>query len=215
MPSPWSFALLSSRNSATMVTWRHTSPLYSVWKLINLFVNDTITAFCRTICLPSFISNVTNNKDKLWKTARLTSKLKNHDCNPCFSSFQVCHSVSPFVFVLYLFFVLIISAVVFIYQSLCGSSRYLFDKFASCPRAYETWEQWKWIIRTLTCKHKIWGGNCLYLRPYLKAFPIFNVLETCRVYLLTIDLGIVKCIKKFSWQFFEKCEICMYGPNYV
>ena len=95
LPSPWSFALLSSRNSATMVTWRHTSPLYSVWKLINLFVNDTITAFCRTICLPSFISNVTNYKDKLWKTARLTSKFKNHDCNLCFSSFQVCHSVSP------------------------------------------------------------------------------------------------------------------------
>ena len=71
------------------------------------------------------------------KTARLTSKLKNHDCNPCFNSFQVCPSVSPFVFVLYLFFVLIISAVIFIYQSLCGSSRCLFDKFASCPRAYE------------------------------------------------------------------------------
>ena len=63
----WSFALLSSRNSATMVTWRHTSPLFSVWKLINIFVNDTITASCRTMCLPSFISNVTNYKDKLWK----------------------------------------------------------------------------------------------------------------------------------------------------
>ena len=28
----------------------------------------------------------------------------------------------------------------------------------------------------------------------LKAFPDFNVLETCRVYLLAIDLGIVKFI---------------------
>ena len=28
-PSPSSLVLLSSRNSATMVTWRHTSPLYS------------------------------------------------------------------------------------------------------------------------------------------------------------------------------------------
>ena len=28
MPSPSSLVLLSSRNSATMVTWRHTSPLY-------------------------------------------------------------------------------------------------------------------------------------------------------------------------------------------
>ena len=61
-------------------------------------------------------------------------------------------------------------------------------------------------MRTLTCKHKklIWWENWLYLRPYLKAFPVFNVLETCRVYLLTIDLGIVKFIKKFIEQFFEK-----------
>ena len=29
MPSPSSLVLLSSKNSATMVTWRHTSPLYS------------------------------------------------------------------------------------------------------------------------------------------------------------------------------------------
>ena len=28
LPSPLSLVLLSSRNSATMVTWRHTSPLY-------------------------------------------------------------------------------------------------------------------------------------------------------------------------------------------
>ena len=27
------------------------------------------------------------------------------------------------------------------------------------------------------------GGNWLYLRPYLKAFSVFNVLKTCRVYL--------------------------------
>ena len=55
---------------------------------------------------------------------------------------------------------------------------------------------------TLTGKHKIWGENWLYLRPYLKAFPVFNVLETCRVYLLTIDLGIFKFIKKFIERFF-------------
>ena len=52
-------------------------------------------------------------------------------------------------------------------------------------------------MRTLTCKHKIWGENWLYLRPYLKAFPVFNVLKTCREYFLTIDLGIVEFIKKF------------------
>ena len=43
-------------------------------------------------------------------------------------------------------------------------------------------------MRTFTCKHKIWGENWLYLRPYLKAFPVFNVLKTCREYFLTIDL---------------------------
>ena len=68
---------------------------------------------------------------------------------------------------------------------------------------------------TLTCKHKIWGGNWLYLRPYLKAFSVFNVLEIRRVYLLTIDLEIVKFIKKFSERFFEECEICRLGPHYV
>ena len=36
------------------------------------------------------------------------------------------------------------------------------------------------------------------MRPYLKAFFVFSVLETCRVYLLTTDLGVVKCIKKLS-----------------
>ena len=58
-------------------------------------------------------------------------------------------------------------------------------------------------MRTLTCKHKIRGKNRLYLRPYLKAFPVFNVLEICREYLLTIDFGIVNCIKKFIQRFFE------------
>ena len=55
---------------------------------------------------------------------------------------------------------------------------------------------------TLTGKHKTWGKNWLYLRPYLKAFPVFNVLETCRVYLLTIDVGIFKFIKKSTERFF-------------
>ena len=55
----------------------------------------------------------------------------------------------------------------------------------------------------------------LYLRPYLKPFPVFNVLETCRVYLLAINLGIIKFIKEFIKRFFEKYEICKRGPNYV
>ena len=62
-------------------------------------------------------------------------------------------------------------------------------------------------MRTLTCKHKIWGENWLYLRPYLKDFPVFNVLETCSVYLLMIDLGIVKFIKKnLSSSFFNNAK---------
>ena len=62
-------------------------------------------------------------------------------------------------------------------------------------------------MRTLTCKHKIWRKNWLYLRPYLKPFPVFNVLETCRKYFLIIDLGIVEFMKKFIERFLEKCEI--------
>ena len=62
-------------------------------------------------------------------------------------------------------------------------------------------------MRTRTCKHKIWGKNWLYLRPYLKDFPDFNVLETCREDFLTIDLGIVEFITKFIERFLEKCEI--------
>ena len=53
---------------------------------------------------------------------------------------------------------------------------------AKCARAYETWKQCQWITRAHICKHKIWGENWLYLRPYLKAFSVFNVLKTCRVY---------------------------------
>ena len=78
-----------------------------------------------------------------------------------------------------------------------------FISFASCARAYETWKQCQWIKRTLTCKHKIWGENWLYLRPYLKAFTVFNVLETLSVYSLTIDLGIFTFIKKISSGFLK------------
>ena len=45
-----------------------------------------------------------------------------------------------------------------------------------------------------------------YLRPYLKAFPVFNVLETCREYLLTIDLQIVEFIEKNYRALFWKMQ---------
>ena len=70
-------------------------------------------------------------------------------------------------------------------------------------------------MTTLACKHKIWGENWLYLRPYLKVFPVFNVLKTRREYFLTIDLRIVEFIEKVIGQFLEKCEISRHGPKYV
>ena len=44
--------------------------------------------------------------------------------------------------------------------------------------------------------------NWLYLRPCLKAFPVFNNLETSWVY-LSIDLWIGKFKKKNIERFFE------------
>ena len=81
-----------------------------------------------------------------------------------------------------------------------------FYLFAKCARAYETWKQCQWIMWTLTCKHKIWGKSWLYLRSYLKAFPVFNVLKTRRVYLLTIDLGIFQFIKNLSSGFLQNAK---------
>ena len=52
-------------------------------------------------------------------------------------------------------------------------------------------------MRTLTCKHKIEGKNW----PYLKAFLVFSVLETCWVYVLTFDPEIVTCKKNSSSGF--------------
>ena len=62
-------------------------------------------------------------------------------------------------------------------------------------------------MRTLNCKHKIWGEYWLYSRPYLKAFSVFNVIETCRVYLLATDLVIVKFMKKIIEPFLENAKI--------
>ena len=54
-----------------------------------------------------------------------------------------------------------------------------------------------------------------FIATYLKAFPVFNVLKTCRENFLTIDLEIVEFIKKFIEWFLEKCEIFRHGPNYL
>ena len=47
-----------------------------------------------------------------------------------------------------------------------------------------------------------WQRNDAIITAFLKVFPVFNVLETCRVHLLTIDLGIVKFIKKCYFTVF-------------
>ena len=72
------------------------------------------------------------------------------------------------------------------------------------------WERFRNILTRSFNNHKNSEIAC-----YLKAFPVFNVLETCREYLLTIDLQIVEFIKKCMERFFEKCEICRHGSNYV
>ena len=71
-------------------------------KLEKLLVNDKITVFVnRGIHLPRIISNVTNNKNELWKSVRLTSLQK--------SQLQSASVFSKFVhpcFLLYEFAVL-------------------------------------------------------------------------------------------------------------
>ena len=59
----------------------------------------------KQICLPSIISNVTNNKNELWKTVRLTSFQKTQ-LQPVLISFKFVFFAPPFLFccVIYTFF---------------------------------------------------------------------------------------------------------------
>ena len=52
------------------------------------------------------------------------------------------------------------------------------------------------------------GGELVIFEALFKSLLLFNVLKTCRVYLLVTDLGIVKFLKKSIKHFFQKCEIC-------
>ena len=61
-------------------------------------------------------------------------------------------------------------------------------------------------MRTLTCKHKIWGKNWSYLRPYLKAFLVFNVLETCRYIYRRLISGLSNLKKNLSSGFFKNAK---------
>ena len=51
-------------------------------------------------------------------------------------------------------------------------------------------------LYTCIMKSQDLGVKLVIFEALLKAFSVLDVLETCRIYLLSIDLGIVKCIKK-------------------
>ena len=55
----------------------------------------------KQVCLPHIISNITNNKNALWKTKRLTSFQKNITIAIRLSLLQICPSVPPFVFTVF------------------------------------------------------------------------------------------------------------------
>ena len=59
------------------------------------------------------------------------------------------------------------------------------------------------------------GGDLWHWKPNLIAFLVFSVLETRRQYKLTINLGIVKFLKKIIKQFLNYREICRRGPNCI
>ena len=59
------------------------------------------------------------------------------------------------------------------------------------------------------------GGEMVIFYTLFKAIPVLSVLETCRLYLLTIDPRDCQVYKKIIERFFEYYEICRHGPNYV
>ena len=81
---------------------------YLPWNLRNYFlllVNDKTTAsfqiYMSNICLPSIISNFTNNKNELLKPCQANKLSK-----PLFNRFnrlQVCPSKPPFVFAVFIY----------------------------------------------------------------------------------------------------------------
>lgn len=105
--------------------WRGSvTPVWVISKMISwkpqLRVQQCVSQAYQTL------QTITYNK--LQKTARLTRKFKNHDCNPCFNPFQVCPSVSPLYLFLYLDFLLLISfcAVIFVWLDLVADSVFKF-----------------------------------------------------------------------------------------
>ena len=91
------------------------SVLIIAMKLEKLLVNDKITVFVKGIYLPSIISNITNNKNELWKSVGLTGKFsKTSTCNPLQPSSNLSIRVSFCTYLLcYLNFLLTFWGVIF------------------------------------------------------------------------------------------------------
>ena len=111
----WRFDSLSSRNFATMATWRNDfflyyAPLFAI-ELEKLWMTKSQPCV-KPACLPSITSNAENNE--LWNTDRLTS-FTSHNCNlfQSSSSLPICAS---FVF-----------AVLFIHSFHVSISYFLFS----------------------------------------------------------------------------------------
>ena len=85
----------------------------------------------------------------------------------------------------------------------------------SCARGHESKKQYTWIMRTLTCKHKICERKVVHWSPDFIALRVFNDLETCRPYKLMTNLEIDKFLKKFIERFPNNYHICRCRPNYL
>ena len=49
-----------------------------------------------------------------------------------------------------------------------------YPHMCTCARVYESWKQCQWIMRPLTCKHKIWGGKLVIFEALFKNLACFQ-----------------------------------------
>ena len=101
------FQLVSCNLSLAMIwqmTYTHKLPklcsatLKGLCHQLHVFACLKSQLRAKQICLPSIISNVVKNKNKLWKTVRLTSFQKSTTIAICFDLLQGCSFAPPFVF---------------------------------------------------------------------------------------------------------------------
>ena len=72
---------------------------YSLWTLRYYLQMTKSQLYVKQKCLPSIISNVTNNKNELGKAARLAS-FQNAQFAIHFNCFRICPSIPTFLFVM-------------------------------------------------------------------------------------------------------------------